>query len=151
MSFIRKWRLALGIILCAVIGVIANAYPGGKSPSALEEMAGAQDVRSLERRISSLEQRLYSIESNITRLQQSALSQRSPVSQPNARDQEINLLRAEVQRLQLRLSEIECGLAKLDERTTASAVREARKSAGAKTADPCRLNPAAPLRLSTRP
>ena len=151
MSFLRKWRLALGIILCAVIGVIANAYPGDRSPLALEEVTGAQDVRSLERRISSLEQRLYSIESNINRLQQSAVSQRPPVSQPNARDQEINLWRGEVQTLQLRLSELECGLVKLDERTTAAAVREARKSAGAKTADPCRINPAAPLRLSTRP
>lgn len=150
MSFLKKWRLALGIVLCAVIGVMANAYPG-KSSSALEDMMGAQDVRSLDRRISSLEQRLYSIESSINRLQQSALSQRTPVSQPSARDQEINLLRGEIQTLQLRLSEIECGLVKLDERTTSSAVREARRSEGAKTADPCRLNPATPLRLSNRP
>jgi len=150
MSSLRKWRLALGMVLCAVIGVMANVYPG-KSPSPLEDTTGTQDVAGLDRRISSLEQRLFSIESSINRLQQSALSQRAPVSQPNARDQEISLLRREFQTLQLRLSEIECGLVKLDERTTASAVREARKSAGATTTDPCRLNPATPLRLSTRP
>ena len=149
MSSLRKWRLALGMVLCAVIGVMANVYPG-KSPSPLER-TGTQDVAGLDRRISSLEQRLFSIESSINRLQQSALSQRAPVSQPNARDQEISLLRREFQTLELRLSEIECGLVKLDERTTPSAVREARKSAGATTTDPCRLNPATPLRLSTRP
>jgi predicted RNase H-like nuclease (RuvC/YqgF family) len=114
-------------------------------------MAGSQDVGSLDRRISSLEQRLYSIETSINRLEQSAISQRAPVSQPSARDQEINLLRGEIQTLQLRVNEIECGLVKLDERTTVSAVRETRRSDGARTTDPCRLNPATPLRLSTRP
>jgi hypothetical protein len=57
----------------------------------------------------------------------------------------------EIQTLQLRVNEIECGLVKLDERTTTSAVRETRRSDGARTADPCRLNPATPLRLLTRP
>ncbi|HEV2828351.1 MAG TPA: hypothetical protein VGW76_12185, partial [Pyrinomonadaceae bacterium] len=73
------------------------------------------------------------------------------VPQSSARDQEIKLLTGAIQSYQLRLSEIECGLVKLDERTTPAAVREARKGAGATTADPCRINPAAPLRLSTRP
>jgi len=143
----KEQRIALGIILCTAIGVIANAYPG-TSPSELEGTTGTQDVRSLDRRISSLEQRLYSIESNINRLQQSAFSQRSPVAQPN--DQEINILRDGIQTLQRRLNEIECGLVRLDERTTTDAVRKARSGA-AKTSDPCRLNPATPLRLSTRP
>lgn len=140
-------RIALGIILCIVVGVIANAYPGAR-PSEFEGITGMQDVRSLDRRISSLEQRLYSIESNINRLQQSAITQRPPVSQPN--DQEINQLRDGIQKLQLRLNEIECGLVRLDERTTTDAVRQGRSSV-AKAADPCRLNPATPLRLSTRP
>lgn len=148
MNFLKRWRLAVGIVLCAVIGVMAGAYPG--SSSALEDMTGTQDVRSLDRRISLLEQRLFSIESSINRLQQSAITERPPVVQPNDRDQEINLLRGVIPTLQLRLSEIECGLAKLDERTTTTAVREARKSGGAKITDPCRLNPATPLRLSTR-
>lgn len=138
-------RIALGIILCTAIAVIGNAYPGTR-PSELEGITGTQDVRSLDRRISSLEQRLYSIESNINRLQQSAITQRQPVTQPN--DQEVNLLRDGIQRLQLRLNEIECGLVRLDERTTTDAARKARSSA--KTTDPCRLNPGTPLRLSTR-
>ena len=147
MNFLKKSHLALGIVLCAVIGIMANVYPG-KSSSALEEKT--QDVGSLDRRITSVEQRLYSIESSISRLQQSALSERSRPLQPIARDQEIDLVRADIQRLQLRLNEVECGLLKLDERTAVS-VRDNLKGPGAKTGDPCRLNPATPLRLSTRP
>jgi predicted RNase H-like nuclease (RuvC/YqgF family) len=150
MNFLTKSRLALSIVSFVVIVVMANAYPASRS-SAREDMTEPQDVRSLDRRISSLEQRLYSIETSISRLEQSAFSQRTPVLQPTARDPEISLLREEIQTLQRRLSEIECGLVKLDERTTTSAVREARRADGARTADPCRLNPATPLRLSTRP
>ena len=147
MNFLKKSHLVLGIVLCAVIGIVANVYPG-KSSSALE--VRPQDVGSLDRRITSVEQRLYSIESSISRLQQSALSERSRPSQPIPRDQEIDLVRGDIQRVQLRLNEIECGLLKLDERTAVS-VRDNLKSPGAKTGDPCRLNPATPLRLSTRP
>jgi hypothetical protein len=53
-SFLKKWRLALGIVLCAVVGVMAHAYPD-KNSSALEGRTGWQDVSSLDRRISSLE------------------------------------------------------------------------------------------------
>jgi hypothetical protein len=147
MNFLKKSYLALGIVLCAVIGIMANVYPG-KSTLGLEETT--QDVISLDRRISSIEQRLYSIESNISRLQQSAYSSRSPAPQPSARDQEINLIRGDIQTLQLRLNEIECGLVKLDERTAVS-VHENRTSGAPKTTDPCRLNPGTPLHLSTRP
>jgi len=147
MNFLKQLHLALGIVLCAGIGITANVYPGGSS-SALEEKT--QDVGSLDRRITSIEQRLYSIESSISRLQQSALSERSRVSQPIPRDQEIDLVRADIQRLQLRLNEVECGLLKLDERTAVS-VRDNLKSPGPKTVDPCRQNPSTPLRLSTRP
>ena len=147
MNFLKKSHLALGIVLCAVLGIMANVYPG-KSSSALEETT--QDVGSLDRRITSVEQRLYSIESSISRLQQSALSERPRASQPIPRDQEIDLVRSDIQRLQLRLNEVECGLLKLDERTALS-VRDNLKSPGPKTGDPCRLNPATPLRLSTRP
>jgi predicted RNase H-like nuclease (RuvC/YqgF family) len=149
MNFLKNSHLALGMVLCTVIGIMANVY-AGKVSSASEGMTKTQDVRSLDRRISSLEQRLYSIESSISRLQQSAVSPRSQVPQSIARDQEINLIRVDMQALRLRLSEIECGLLKLDERTTVS-VRDNRKTAGGKPADPCRLNPATPLRLSTRP
>ena len=149
MNFLKNSHLALGIILCLVTCIVANVYPG-KVSSASEGMMNTQDVRSLDRRVSMLEQRLYSIESNINRLQQSAVSQHLPVPQPGARDQEMNLIRQDMQALQQRLNEIECGLVKLDERTTVS-VRDNPRSTGRKSADPCRLNPATPLRLSTRP
>lgn len=149
MTFLKRRRLVLGFVLCAVVAVIANAYPG-KSSFAWEGLTGSQDVRGLDRRISSLEQRLFSIEASISRLEQSAISQRAPSLQSSARDPEINLLLREVQTLQVRVNEIECGLVKLDERTTTPAIREAR-STSAKIADPCRINPQAPLRLSTRP
>jgi hypothetical protein len=146
MNFLKNSHLALGIVLCLIIVIVANVYTGRVS-SASEGMTKTQDVRSLDRRINSLEQRLYSIESSISRLQ-SAVSLRSPVPQSSSRDQEINLIRGDMQALQLRLSEIECGLLKLDERTTI-AVRG--KSAGGTSANPCRHNPATPLRLSTLP
>jgi hypothetical protein len=99
-----------------------------------------------------MELRLYSIETSINRLEQSSISSRAQVPDSSTRNQEINLLRAEIQTMQARLNEIDCGLVKLDERTTSAAVREARKdTAAARIADPCRINPAAPLRLSTRP
>jgi len=147
---LKERRIALCMIICAAIGVMANAYPG-EGYSELEGMTGSQDVRSLDRRISSLEQRLYSIETSINRLERSAIAQPRPATSPGARDPEINLLRGEIQTLQLRLSEIECGLLKLDQRTLAPAVREARRSSGERSADPCRIDPAGPLRLSTRP
>src|SRR6185295_11874647 len=140
MSLFKKSRLVPG--LCVIV-VFACSY-AVRSSFAWQGIAGSQDVRSLDRRISSLELRLYSIETSINRLEQSTISPRTRNSPTTARDQEINLLRGEMQTLQLRLNEIECGLVKLDERTTAPAVRDARRDA-AKIADPCRLNPATPL------
>ena len=149
MNFLKKWHVVLGIVLFAVIIVITNA-DAARSSFAWQGVTGAQDVRGLDRRISSLEQRLYLIETSISRLEQSSISPRPRTSDSGARDQEITLLRTEIQTLQLRLNEIECGLVKLDERTTTPAAREARREA-VKLADPCRLNPSAPVRLSTRP
>lgn len=150
MNISKKWYLALGIALCAAIGVMAAVYPGDGS-SALADMSEPQDVSSLDRRISSLEQRLYSIETSINRLQLAAISERTQAVRSSDRDPEISLLRGEIQALRQRVNEIECGLIKLDERTTSSSIREARGSAATRITDPCRLNPAAPLRLSTRP
>jgi hypothetical protein len=149
MNVSKKSLTALSVIVCAVTVMFMNVIPGKSSP-ALEDTTGMQDVMSLDRRISLLEQRLISIESNISRLQQVALSTRSPTSTSSVRDQEIDLIRENVRNLSLRLDEVECGLLKLDERTTISA-GNTRKSTGAKPNDPCRLNPDTPLRLTTRP
>ena len=92
-----------------------------------------------------LEQRFYSLETSMNRLQQVITSQRSTGSSSDLRSQEVDQLQAEVQRLQLRLNEVECGLLKIDERTVN------RRSGEARPADPCRQNPNTPLRLPSRP
>lgn len=151
MNVVKIWRVALIVMLCAAIGVTASAYRV-ESPRASVEATKAQDTVHLERRISLLEQRFYSVETSINRLEQQAtLSQRPTVTQPSGREMEINLLRAEMETLRRRLVEIECGLLKLDERTTTTAAREARRKAGAGSTDPCRLYSESPVQLSTRP
>jgi len=141
MSFSKRLNLVLGVLLCLAIGVVANVSRGKSSANE------TQDPASLDRRISMLEQRFYSIESSISRLQQSMASQRPPVTQPNTNDRDIIMLREEVQRLSLRLAEVECGLLKLDERTTPPS----RRSSAPKSTDLCRQNPDTPLRLASRP
>ena len=96
-----------------------------------------------------LEQRFYTLETSMNRLQQVLASQRSTGSSSSVSNQEVDQLQAEVQRLQLRLNEVECGLLKLDERTASASGN--RRSGEARPADPCRLNPGTPLRLPTRP
>lgn len=148
MSILKTWRWPLILILFAAVGVAASVYRDNKSGS----VADPQDVTSLERRISQLEQRFYTVEATINRLdQQSRLTTSVPTPSTSGRELDASLLRAEVETLQRRLIEVECGLVRLDERTATPAVREARKRAGAISTDPCRLNADAPLRLSTRP
>ena len=61
---------------------------------------------------------------------------------------DITLLRTEIQRLQARIMEDECALAKLDERTLSPTAREARQRAAGN--DPCRANAELPLRPPSR-
>lgn len=151
MKALRRWRRALPIIFCAAVSLSAGAYLRSDS-TGLIVAAHAQDNTMLERRINQLEQRFYSIETSITRLeQQVSLSSRPSITQPSLSSTDITLLRSEVEALQRRLSEIECGLAKLDERTLAPAARDARRKSGVTSTDPCRLSPETPLRFSTRP
>ena len=138
MNLSKQSNLVLLVVLCAVIGVMASISRGNSS---------TQDPGSLDRRLSLLEQRFYSIESNISRLQQYVATQRPPISQPSTSDRDLILMREEVQRLELRMAEIECGLIKLDERTTPAT----RRNAATKSNDPCRLTPDTPVRLSTHP
>ena len=137
MNFSKQSNVVLGVLLCIAIGIMTTVSRGKNS-------SASQDPASLDRRISLLEQRLYTIESNINRLQQYATTQRPPVTAPSTSDRDVIQLREEIQRLSLRLGEVECGVLKLDERT-------ARTPKSSKSADPCRQNPDAPLRLPTRP
>jgi hypothetical protein len=127
----------------------AAAYAGEPLSRTGEASAPAQDVTRIESRLGQLEQRFFSIEASIRALeQQSRLS--GVTSGRAARDPEVGLLRVEVETLRRRLAEVECGLARVDERTLSAAVREARRKAEAGTGDPCRLNAGAPLRLPAR-
>ena len=143
MHFSKRSKLALIVVLCAAIGVMANISLGKTAPVPTE----SQDVSSLDRRLSLLEQRFYSIETNISRLQQYVATQRPPISQPSTSDRDIILIRDELQRLSSRVAELECGLSKLDERTTPAS----RRNAANKSNDPCRANADMPVRLSARP
>ena len=129
----------------AVLVVIVIMY-AGRGVSGNE--ATMQDPAGLDRRTSLLEQRFYSLESSISRLQQVVASQRSTGATPDTNDREITVLSQELQRLQLRMTEVECGLAKLDERTIPAS---ARRSGDQRSTDPCRATPNTPLRLSARP
>ena len=128
----------------------AVAYAGAPVAGTGEAAAPPQNVTRIESRLNQLEQRIYSIESSIRGLeQQSRLS--GVTAGRSARDPEIGLLRTEVEALRLRLAEVECGLAKVDERTLTAAAREARRKSVGGAGDPCRLDADAPLRLPSRP
>jgi hypothetical protein len=138
MSFPKNFQI-VGIVILAIV-VVGVVRAGGET----------QDPASLDRRISMIEQRFYALETSMNRLQQYVSSQRSTSSaSSDLRDREVDQLSQDLQRLQLRLNEVECGLVKLDERTaTAGANRRGPES---RPTDPCRLNPGQPLRLSSRP
>lgn len=141
MSFKTRFQWIVVAILLGVGVVGLNRGSAG---------AEGQDVSGLDRRISMLEQRFYSMETSMNRLQQVVASQRSSgSSSSDLRDREVDQLRQEMQRLQLRLTEVECGLLRLDERTTTSSSN--RRGGEARPADPCRQNPGLPLRLPSRP
>jgi hypothetical protein len=137
-------KVLLVLAFCGVIGIQVSGYRP-PSASAIEP----QDTGYLDRRISMLETRLSSIESTVRTLQQQAMSQRPAPSQP-ARDPETALLRSELEIMNARVREVECGLAHLDERTLSANAKEARKRMSAQPNDPCRLNPDTPIQLSLR-
>ena len=130
----RMYWVAIAVV-CVVVWAGASVRPAG----------AVQDVNSLDRRISMLEQRFYLLDSSMNRLQQLIASQHSTAPASDPRDRELNQINDEIQRLQLRLVELQCGLVKLDERTAT------RRSGEPKSTDPCRANPEMPLRFTSRP
>jgi hypothetical protein len=145
-SFNRRlhWRalLVLGAFGLALVAVYKIALAAGANPPPPQ-----QEVIRLETRINQLEQRLYSIDSSIRNLEQQ--SRIGGNTSRGVTAQDIEILRAQIQALQVRLSEDECNLARLDERTLSAAMRNARRQSGLR-GDPCRVNVDAPLRLPER-
>ena len=142
-NFRARWIALLfaGALLGAISG---SAYRTGAEA---RSEAQPQDTFGLERRISSLEQRLYTIELSINRLEQQSMNSRSAPA-TDRREMELELLQNQLRTLQGQLSEIGCGLMKLDERTLSASVRQSRSRNSRASTDPCRLNPETPLLLS---
>lgn len=132
-------------VLAAALAAAATYGGGGGAANA------AQDLTRIESRLSQLEQRIYSIDASVRGLEQQSRLAGINAGRPAAPAPEVSLLRTELNALRLRLAEVECGLARVDERTLTAQAREARRNARGGTADPCRLNADAPLRLSSRP
>ncbi|CAN5274677.1 hypothetical protein BH20ACI2_BH20ACI2_01020 [soil metagenome] len=111
-----------------------------------EQTVSAQSDIFLSRRIDQVEQRFYQIESRINRIEMESRTAVSSPRMPDTRENEIALLRSQVDSLRTRIGEAECGLLKLDERTLPAAQRR-----GATGSDPCRQNWGTTVRLSVRP
>ncbi len=140
-------KISQRILLVGVLAAIAlivtlrtTATTGARS-----ELDQQQEVMRLDTRITQLEQRLFSLENTLRTLdQQTRLSATSP---RNVSQDELSRLSSDLEALQRRTKENECGLAKLDERTLTPQKRVERKKSGAADTDPCRLNADTPLRL----
>jgi|ERR1700752_403716 len=133
--------LVIGVAGLALVALFKIALAAGTNNTP------AQDAIRLETRINQLEQRLYQIDTTIRNLEQQ--SRLGGTSRGGVSAQDVELLRSQVQALQLRLIEDECSLARLDERTLSAAMRNSRKQSGVRS-DPCRANVDAPLRLPER-
>lgn len=145
-----SWLSLTAAVLFLVAAVAAYAGEFASRAGAAATLM-PQDVTRIESRLSLLEQRFYSIETSIRGLEQQSRLSAGATAGRAAREPEVGLLRAEIETLRHRLAEIECGLARVDERTLTSAAKESRRKSGGETADPCRLNADSPLRLSGRP
>jgi predicted nucleic acid-binding Zn-ribbon protein len=129
---------ALIVVGICVIRVLSGTRAENPTPA-------QQDVLRLENRITQLEQRLYGIENSVRTVEQQ--SRLGTVSSRTVSQDEMNLLRSEVQRIGQRLDDDECGLAKLDERTLSPQQRQTRRRTATSNSEQCRNNADAPLRL----
>lgn len=141
----RKNFLKFTLYVFALIGVAGMIQFGF---SAVSETVAAQTDPFLSQRISQIEQRFNNLESRLNRLESeiriSAISPR--VTENN--DTDIRLLRSQIETLQIRLTQIECGLFRLDERTLTESARRARKKqAVTDNSERCRLYPNTPLQI----
>jgi len=134
-----KWWLI--VLMVSFIALAATTLVRLTSAAESNAMASQQDVIRLDNRLTQLEHRLYSIENSIRTLEQQ--TRLSTLPSRSATPEEVALIRSDIQLLQRRIIEDECGLAKLDERT----LSPERRRRAAPSNDPCRLNFEAPLRL----
>ena len=134
------WRT---LILATIIGIATGSiFQIRPIATAHSESLPQQDVLRLENRLTQLEQRLYTIENSVRSVEQQ--SRMASVSSRAVSQDELNLMRSQLQSLERRLADDECGMARLDERTLSPQRRQARKVSAS---DQCRQNTDAPLRL----
>jgi hypothetical protein len=134
---------------------------GGRSSvtnSDVTTTAHAQTDFALQRRVDMIEQRFYMMESRLNSIEQQSRypSSTSPTSSVRT-DSELSSLRTqlEIMRVQMdtlnrRLGDVECGLLRVDERTLTPAARDMRRRGREDENEPCRLNPSTAVRLSSR-
>lgn len=135
-----------GFALLIIVAAISFVLNGKETTKVL-----AQQDPFLNQRLNRLEQQFSSIETRIGRIeQQSRFPEIAPRTTLN-RDTEINLMRSQIEALQLRIAEIECGMVRLDERTLSTAARQSRRKASPNETDRCRFNPSLSVELSARP
>lgn len=135
-----QYKLLVCILGLGLIAAFRISSAAGPAPQ--------QDVIRLEQRMNQLEQRLFSIENNLRSVEQQ--SRLSGQTMRTVTPEDVARLRFELQALQQRLTDHECGLAKLDERTLSAGMRAARRKSGAGGSDPCRLNFDTPLHTDSR-
>ena len=144
MLYKNRWCLLTFVVLGSGVATIGAASLARTRAESIP--LSQQDILRLETRLNQMEQRFYTLESSVRSLEQQARVSSGGLR--NASDDEVRLLRSEIDLLQRRLTDVECGLAKVDERTLSPAMRATRRRAAGD--DPCRLNFDAPLRLPGR-
>jgi predicted nucleic acid-binding Zn-ribbon protein len=137
-----RWQV---LVLVCVIGLALLVFRSSAAAPA-NPPEPQQEVIRLETRLNQLEQRLYGIETSIRTIEQQSRIASATSRGGSVSAQELALLQSQLQTLQVRLAEDECGLARLDERTLSQAMRNARRQSAGRT-DPCRTNVESPLRL----
>jgi chlorite dismutase len=141
------------LYIFAIFGVATVGYTGTSAFTNgwLTTTAFAQQDPFLSQRLSRIEQRFTTIESRLSQLEQQSRYSATTSDSASSRQTEIRLLRSQIDALQLRAAEIECGLIRLDERTLSNTSRQAERKSGAGKSDICRQTPNVPLQLSARP
>lgn len=142
-----RWPAVLLLVAAAAVAYAARPAAGTKDAATTPE---PQDLIRVESRLGQLEQRFYALDATLRRLEQQSRVP-APARATGARDPEVSLLRSEVESLRRRLADVECGLARVDERTLTQAAREARRKSSAGNTDPCRLDADAPAQPAPRP
>ena len=113
------WRTLLlvflvGLVLSTIFRISSAALADNNQPA-------QQEVLRLESRITQIEQRLYAVENNIRNLDQQ--SRLGSVTSRGVGQDDLVSVRLEIQTLQQRLAEYDCGFAKLRGRSLARCAR----------------------------